>query len=60
MTDDMEENDKIGTEPSAQSDGKVRRISNLSKQEDLNLTEIDGEDVILFVEYKYCTVCHIE
>ena len=22
--------------------------------------EEDFEDVILFVEYKYCTVCHIE
>jgi hypothetical protein len=25
-----------------------------------NDSEDDFEDVILFVEYKYCTVCHIE
>lgn len=33
-----------------------RRYPELKKDD----AEDDFDDVILFVEYKYCTVCHIE
>jgi hypothetical protein len=37
-------------------EGNVGASSGSAKKE----KEEDFEDVILFVEYKYCTVCHIE
>lgn len=40
------------------------RVENNNKNQNNKISNVneddDGEDVILFVEYKYCTVCHIE
>lgn len=34
--------------------------SEIQETEDQTKNNEDDDDVILFIEYKYCTVCHIE
>ena len=56
MTEEIEER---VTEPGSQQDSKRKGTAGQGSKHD-SQSEVEGEDVILFVEYKYCTVCHIE
>ena len=64
-------NEEIFTEETEDSPPKNDKASDLKETSMTNMrnrspetkkseSEDDFDDVILFVEYKYCTVCHIE
>ena len=39
---------------------KMETINETGENDDDSLEEDDNADVLLFVEMKYCTVCHLE
>ena len=58
----IDESYEFGDNEAGKQD-KVEGMNDVMKGNDLEPNENDDdedEDVVLFIEYKYCTICHIE